>query len=29
VIDPTNPHPTFAACQGRSFTSRIRLLGRK
>jgi hypothetical protein len=29
VIDPTHPLPTFSACQGRSFTSRIRLLGRK
>ncbi len=29
--DPTlnHPEPTFAACQGRAFTSRIRLLGRK
>jgi hypothetical protein len=29
VIDSTHPQPTFTACQGRSFTSRIRLLGRK
>jgi TonB-dependent receptor-like protein len=29
VIDSTHPEPTFAACQGRAFTSRIRLLGRK
>lgn len=29
VIDATHPTPTFAACQGRAFTSRIRLLGRK
>lgn len=29
VIDATHPQPTFSACQGRSFTSRIRLLGRK
>ena len=30
VIDPTShPGPTFSACQGRAFTSRIRLLGRK
>lgn len=29
VIDATHPAPTFAACQGRAFTSRIRLLGRK
>ncbi len=29
TIDPTHPLPTFAACQGRAFTSRIRLLGRK
>jgi hypothetical protein len=29
VIDPTHPQPTFSACQGRAFTSRIRLLGRK
>ena len=28
-IDPLHPSPTFAAFQGRSFTSRIRLLGRK
>ena len=29
--DPTlnHPEPTFTACQGRAFTSRIRLLGRK
>jgi hypothetical protein len=30
VIDPVNhPAPTFSACLGRAFTSRIRLLGRK
>jgi hypothetical protein len=30
VIDPvSHPNPTFSACQGRAFTSRIRLLGRK
>lgn len=31
VIDPTHGHPapTFAACEGRAFTSRIRFLGRK
>jgi len=31
IIDPANNHPapTFSACQGRAFTSRIRLLGRK
>ena len=29
VIDPTHPQPTFTACEGRAFTSRIRLLGRK
>jgi Carboxypeptidase regulatory-like domain len=29
VKDSTHPFPTFSACQGRSFTSRIRLLGRK
>jgi len=30
TIDPlTHPFPTFTACQGRAFTSRIRLLGRK
>ncbi len=30
VIDPVgHPNPTFSACQGRAFTSRIRLLGRK
>ena len=29
VIDPSHPQPTFTACQGRAFTSRIRLLGRK
>jgi hypothetical protein len=29
VIDPTHPSPTFAAFQGRAFTSRIRLLGRR
>ena len=29
VIDASHPEPTFTACQGRAFTSRIRLLGRK
>jgi hypothetical protein len=30
TIDPiSHPAPTFTACQGRAFTSRIRLLGRK
>jgi hypothetical protein len=30
VIDPvSHPVPTFSACEGRAFTSRIRLLGRK
>ena len=29
VIDPSHPQPTFTACEGRAFTSRIRLLGRK
>jgi carboxypeptidase family protein len=30
VIDPaTHPSPTFSACEGRAFTTRIRLLGRK
>ena len=29
VIDATHPEPTFSACLGRAFTSRIRLLGRK
>jgi hypothetical protein len=29
VIDSSHPNPTFTACQGRAFTSRIRLLGRK
>ena len=30
VIDPvSHPLPTFNACQGRAFTSRIRFLGRK
>ncbi len=29
VIDASHLTPTFTACQGRSFTSRIRLLGRK
>ena len=29
VIDPTHPVPTFSACEGRAFTSRIRFLGRK
>jgi hypothetical protein len=28
-IDATHPFPTFSACEGRAFTSRIRLLGRK
>lgn len=29
VIDASHPAPTFSACLGRAFTSRIRLLGRK
>jgi len=29
IIDAMHPEPTFSACQGRAFTSRIRLLGRK
>ena len=29
IIDGSHPTPTFTACQGRAFTSRIRLLGRK
>ena len=29
VIDASHPEPTFTACQGRAFTSRIRLLGKK
>ena len=29
VIDSSHPTATFSACQGRAFTSRIRLLGRK
>ena len=29
VIDSFHPQPTFTACQGRAFTSRIRLLERK
>jgi hypothetical protein len=30
IIDPaTHPVPTFSACEGRAFTSRIRLLGRR
>ena len=29
VIDATHPQPTFSACQGRAFTSRIRFLGKK
>src|SRR5215472_10076343 len=29
IIDATHPTPTFTACQGRAFTSRIRFLGRK
>jgi hypothetical protein len=29
VIDANHSTPTFSACQGRAFTSRIRLLGRK
>jgi len=29
VIDTTHPQPTFGACLGRAFTSRIRLLSKK
>jgi hypothetical protein len=29
VINASHPNPTFSACQGRAFTSRIRLLGRR
>jgi hypothetical protein len=29
IIDSTHQVPTFSACLGRAFTSRIRLLGRK
>jgi hypothetical protein len=29
IIDSTHPEPTFSACLGRAFTSRIRLLGKK
>jgi Carboxypeptidase regulatory-like domain/TonB dependent receptor len=29
VLDSTHPQPTFTACEGRAFTSRIRLLGKK
>jgi len=29
IVDPSHPQPTFTACEGRAFTSRIRLLGRK
>ncbi|HTW59467.1 MAG TPA: TonB-dependent receptor [Terriglobales bacterium] len=29
VLDATHPSPTFSACEGRAFTSRIRLLERK
>jgi hypothetical protein len=29
VIDGTHPQATFSACEGRAFTSRIRLIGRK
>jgi len=29
VVDANHPAPTFSACLGRAFTSRIRLLGRK
>jgi hypothetical protein len=29
VVDSSHPIPTFTACQGRAFTSRIRLLARK
>ncbi len=29
VIDPSHPNPTFTACLGRAFTSRIRLLEHK
>jgi TonB dependent receptor/Carboxypeptidase regulatory-like domain len=28
-LDASHPFPTFAACEGRAFTSRIRLLGKK
>jgi hypothetical protein len=29
VLDSTHPQATFTACEGRAFTSRIRLLGKK
>ena len=29
VLDSSHPQPTFTACEGRAFTSRMRLLGRK
>ena len=29
VVEPTHPQPTFTACEGRAFTSRIRFLGKK
>ncbi len=29
VLDATHPQPSFTACEGRAFTSRIRLLGHK
>jgi len=29
IIDATHPQPTFSACLGRAFTSRIRLLSKK
>jgi TonB dependent receptor/Carboxypeptidase regulatory-like domain len=29
IVDASHPLPTFSACLGRAFTSRIRLLGRK
>ena len=29
IVPSTHPNPTFTACQGRAFTSRIRLIGRK
>jgi hypothetical protein len=29
VLDATHPQATFTACEGRAFTSRIRLLGKK
>jgi hypothetical protein len=29
VIDAEHPSPTFSACEGRAFTSRIRLLEKK